>query len=497
MVAMNLSLTKLTALFIGGSAVVIFSLLLFIRIDAGKLFLKPTAEIRSAAGDVAYGETWLEIRQKGIKIGFVHRKKEKIPEGRRFSEDIFMRINTMGIVQPVTVKTSAQLTPEGVMIGFRFSVASNLFTFRAEGKSDRGNMIVRIGDETETRRFSLPKPVHYGADIIESIGKSGMMPGEERTFALFDPASLSSRNIAIKFLGEESLSVMGKNATARKLAVDFMGMKQTAWVATDGTVLREEGMMGMTLQSVSRQEAQAGIEGSQVGADLTAAAAISVSTPIHNPADVRKLVVRLGNLPSGVFFLDGGRQSFKDGILTIIHETRLRNTGMRDENIQNMETWLQPSPFIQSSSQKIREQAARIVAKTDNPRVKAEKLVRWVYANIAKKPVLSMPDALQTLENREGDCNEHAVLLAALARASGIPAEIEAGLVYMRGSFFFHAWNVFYLNEAGGLMTADAALGQFPADVAHLRFVRGSLDNQAELASLIGVLKLDIIRMER
>ena len=65
-----------------------------------------------------------------------------------------------------------------------------------------------------------------------------------------------------------------------------------------------------------------------------------------------------------------------------------------------------------------------------------------MYQNIQKRPVLSVPNALETLRNRVGDCNEHAVLLAALARAAGIPAQVEAGLVYQKGRFYYHAWNV-------------------------------------------------------
>ena len=119
----------------------------------------------------------------------------------------------------------------------------------------------------------------------------------------------------------------------------------------------------------------------------------------------------------------------------------------------------------------------------------------WVHKNLEKRPVLSVPNALETLENRVGDCNEHAVLLAAFARAAGIPAEVEAGVVYLRGRFFYHAWNVLYLRDRGGWVTADAVLGQMPADVTHIRFVRGGADRQLDLVGLIGRLKLEILEM--
>ena len=110
--------------------------------------------------------------------------------------------------------------------------------------------------------------------------------------------------------------------------------------------------------------------------------------------------------------------------------------------------------------------------------------------NIEKRPVLSLPDALSTLENRVGDCNEHAVLLAALARAAGIPCRIEAGLVYMKERFYYHAWNLVYL---GRWITVDALFGQIPADVSHIRFVTGSPRQQLDLMGIIGKVKIRVI----
>jgi len=125
--------------------------------------------------------------------------------------------------------------------------------------------------------------------------------------------------------------------------------------------------------------------------------------------------------------------------------------------------------------------------------VKATKFLNWVNQNIQKRPVLSVPNALETLRNRVGDCNEHAVLLAGLARASGIPAEVEAGLVYQNGRFYYHAWNVLHL---GRWITADAVMGQFPTDVTHIRFVRGT-EQQIDLMQIIGKVNLEILSETR
>ena len=104
--------------------------------------------------------------------------------------------------------------------------------------------------------------------------------------------------------------------------------------------------------------------------------------------------------------------------------------------------------------------------------------------------MISLPDALSTLENRVGDCNEHAVLMAALARAAGIPCRVEAGLVYLKGRFYYHAWNLDYI---GRWITVDALFDQIPADVSHIRFVTGSPDRQLDLMGIIGNVRLKVI----
>ncbi len=481
---------------LGTAAIIIFAVLLLIRLDIpGNLF--HTGENPPVNNSAPDGETWMEITQQGQKIGYAFRKRNQTENGNEFSEDIFMSINTMGIVQPLRIQTSAALKAGGELASFRFSLSSNQFQFTAAGTVENGKMSVRVGPNDNLRVFSLPAPVYWGGGVIEAAGRGEWHNGQRRSFALFDPASLSSRQVVITCLGDESLPVMGKVVKARKLSVDFMGMKQVAWVSQEGIVLREEGIMGIALQMVSREEALSGLDGA-AGSDLTVAAAIPSLTPIDNADTLKTLKIRLNNLPAGNFLLHGGRQTHQDGLLTISSEKYHKGGAVFPDDSEIIRSdLLKATPFIQSDNPKIRRKAAEIVAEADDPQAKAEKLVAWVYKNIAKRPVLSVPDAVQTLENGVGECNEHAVLLAALARAAGLPAEIETGLVYRRGSFFFHAWNIIYIKKLGGWVTADASFGQMPADVTHLRFARGSLESQADLAALIGRLKLEIVGMDR
>lgn len=483
----------------GGLVIALFALLLTVRLAGLPGTPSGAAEsVSDRAGGMPVGEFWMSITQAGRKIGYAERRYSRTKEGFQLSENIFMRINTMGIEQPLTVRTTAELKPDRTLASFRFGLASNLFNFTARGVVDGGKLTVHTGgpaDET-IRVIALSEPPHLGGGILESAGTAGLKPGEGRTFPVFDPASLGQRPVTITMQGEEDLTVMGKRRRARKLSVDFIGMRQTAWVDPDGSVLREEGLLGIVLERVTREEALAGLEGS-IGADLTEIASIPATKPIGDAASLKLLKVRLEGLPEGSFSLDGGRQRFRNGVLTIRREPGPADAAPPGGPAGEPGGFLNPSPFIQSDHPKIRKKVAEIVAPGDPDGVKADKMVAWVYKNLDKRPVLSVPNALETLENRIGDCNEHAVLLAALARAAGVPAEVEAGVVHLRGRFFYHAWNLLYLRDRGGWVTADAVFGQMPADVTHIRFVRGEAERQLELAGLIGRLKIEILEMER
>jgi transglutaminase-like putative cysteine protease len=123
----------------------------------------------------------------------------------------------------------------------------------------------------------------------------------------------------------------------------------------------------------------------------------------------------------------------------------------------------------------------------------AELLNRWVHDNLDKAITLSVPSAVQVLESRRGDCNEHSVLYVALARAIGLPARTAAGLVYVDGRFYYHAWAEVHL---GDWVAVDPTFGQFPADASHLRFTIGGLARQVELIRLIGRLELEVMRVD-
>jgi len=186
-----------------------------------------------------------------------------------------------------------------------------------------------------------------------------------------------------------------------------------------------------------------------------------------------------------------GRQSLSQDQLEIRREevTRL---GLVERPVRQklLDPFIQPTMFLQSDHPKISQLAAEIVRGEKDIRKAVLKIKNWVYTEIAKEPTVSIPNALEVLQIRQGDCNEHTVLFNAIARAAGIPAKTVVGVVYLRDAFYYHAWSEVWIGE---WVSIDSTLNQFPADATHIKFLEGEIDRQMDILQLIGNLKIQII----
>jgi len=426
-------------------------------------------------------ESWMNILQKDKKIGYSHHRL--IPKENGFSlfESTRMRLNTMGMVQDVYIHTNGELNSDFSLASFLFNL--QMFNFKAGGKVEGNKLTIKAGEQEF--EFLLENNLYLTAGILDAAWASGLEKNQARTFFVFDPALMGMRPVRITLHGSESMEVMGYKQNTDKVTVDFMGFSTTAWIGEDGSVVAEEGFMGIKLVRVSKDEALKGLD-LPIDQDVTEIFSVASDVPIKQRDKINLLKIRIAGI-NDYLSLNGGRQSLVDGILTVFKEKISKTFGLSKESEKK---YLRPTLFAQSDHPEIKSKVKEIVLPDDQPFTRAKKIMRWIYENIQKRPVLSVPNALETLRNRMGDCNEHAVLMAAMARAAGIPARIETGLVYMKSRFYYHAWNVLYL---GDWVTVDALMGQMPADVTHIRFVSGEPDKQIDLIKVMGKVKIKIL----
>ena len=279
----------------------------------------------------------------------------------------------------------------------------------------------------------------------------------------------------------------------------------SGWVDAQGRVVESKQPGGITLRRMAYELAfenwriarDRAVAGSAVGKsnDILERTAIAAGAKLG-----LSRLEALGVLLSGVdlrgFDLHGGRQVMAGDTLRVRRERSADlvpawslltpNPAFR----ARFRAETAPEPLLQSGDLRIVSLAVRIAGPDRDPRVLAEKINRWVYDSLRKEITFSVPNALDVLRTRKGDCNEHTQLYTALARALGLPTRIATGLAFVNGKFYYHAWPEVYLHD---WVAVDPTFGQFPADASHLRFVVGGLTRQIELLRLMGNLKIDVV----
>jgi hypothetical protein len=343
--------------------------------------------------------------------------------------------------------------------------------------------------------------------------------GRTVTVASFDPRTMTTQDMRLRFTAE-SLFTLVDSARFDSTAMRFVpALEDTVrawklapedaggfagWVDAQGRVVETTQPGGIKLTRMAYEiafENWRRTRGTAVASTAAPAGGILEGTAISAGVlpgrdGPSSLQVRLGGVSLSGFDLQGGRQQLRGDELTITREApdvlaadwslATVTTGFR----QRFEPELRAEPLLQADDRAIIQLAVRIAGRERDPRVVAERINRWVHDSLQKVITVSVPNALQVLRTRRGDCNEHTQLFTALARAAGIPTRIATGVAYVDGKFYYHAWPEIRLRD---WVAVDPTFGQFPADAAHIRFVRGGLTRQGELLRLVGNLRIEVL----
>jgi hypothetical protein len=444
-------------------------------------------------------QEWMEIFLNGKKVGYSVRSVRHEGKDYLIWENLFLKLNLLGQASIIQTNTQSIVDNRFFLKEFRFRMESGIVSFTVSGMVKDKNLFLEIGEgkskKSETIELSS-KPV-IGSGLAQFFKGRKLEPGQIYRFPVFDPSTLAQEEIVIKVAEREVLTIRRMDYDVFRLEAEMWGKPMTFWVDTNGFVLKEEGFMGLTL---IRSSAAAATENIESGDDFYNLASIDAKRKLRKPEQLTKLELRVDGL-DGLDFktevLNSGRQKYSNGMIEIKKES-LPGKGSYsipfDLDDGDIRAFTRPSLLIQSDEEIIIEKGREILGDTTDPVAATLKIVTWVYNRLEKRPMVTVPSAVDVLRSMMGDCNEHAVLTTALLRASGIPARVCVGLVYSRGKFFYHAWNECYV---GKWVSLDATLNQVPADATHIKLVEGGLDKQVEIIRLIGKLKLEIIAYRR
>ncbi|MFH1093034.1 MAG: transglutaminase domain-containing protein [Candidatus Omnitrophota bacterium] len=467
------------------------------RVTAYKPFLSKNTLI---------SDQWLGIYFNNSPVGFVHTSIEpymieKGVSGYRIVNRTWMNFLLLRKRNKVWFNAQAIVDENYRLNNFQFDLNSGLHTMNVQGQMlDARSLEVSITSQGSVSKKTIKLNDERGvliANIISPFSSFGELKvGKRYNLSVFNPFSLELESLQIRVSGKEFIEHDKKQVEAYVLKSDYRGLEQTAWVNENGEILREETGLGWVLVKGDANDVT-NMYKNMEKTDLELAEMVSVASNIILPEEgLSSLSLKISGIDDD-FDLKNQRQQVvltTDGAKIItINKERVDLTKTLSIPVKEKEEnsdFLLATDFIQSENDEIKNLALKIINNEKNAYLAAKKINKWIFANIRKVPVVSIPSAVDVLKTKEGDCNEHTVLFAALGRSIGIPVKVNVGLAYTGGRFYYHAWPSVYI---GVWVDMDPTFGQDIADVTHIKLIEGDIDKQLDIVRLLGRIKLEVI----
>ncbi len=472
--------------------------------------LTPDGKMKSLS---VSGQNWYEMYDQERKIGYLRYESRDLTFEDRPAREIrtrtYKRFKRFGVEIEETYSGIFLFRKDFRPIFFRVRDRVSREERTLEGSVRNGTMKVveKISDYRVVRNFKLDDDITFLETLDGKILEAGLKAGKSLRFKVFDTQLQKITAVEVDIVRESEIEIENKFARVFLLSMrhrDYPRIEMLTWMAPDGTIIREEAsQLGIKSQLTSRENA----ENMSFTADLGYLSMIRTSSRVSHARQATNATLEAyfsrGNLREMLEFPPLQRTFPSGNADQLTLETQaFRANAARSLLIPvkdpEMKPFLEPNIFIQSDDPEIKKQAAMILGRENNAVRSAEKLARWVYGNIREKNLSTgFASARETMRTRSGDCTEHSILLAALARSAGIPARVISGLVYVTGNFLYHMWVEVF---TGSWQPLDPSLGPDMVDALHIKIYAASMDPASYFLSglsiqqTVGNLGLKILR---
>jgi len=456
-------------------------------------------------------ETWSVVHMMGKPVGHAHTVVRTTAEHVETTVDTKMTIKRLGAEMTVESTERTVERPDGRLVSTRTSqkMSTVATTTEITFKDGKARMI--------TTTMGAPREVTVdcsaaavGPARLEEIAKELVnQPGARAEAGTFRQELGGDVRMTISVIGEEETELLdGQKRTLTRIEAvpDKAPIKTVTWLTKDGETLKTQVAVGGLLIEAytTTRERALGAKSEELTPDLFKRMLIVAEHPVAyaRRADTALLKVRCeGSLPE----LAGANQvveATRDGVAHVrIRRARPPRGGTRPlEPADAYAGCLEANSMIQSDAPEIQAIAREVVGDTKDAWRAAQTLERWVHKNLTEKNLgVGFASALEVCRNREGDCTEHSVFLAALCRAAGIPARVAMGFEYIAGTWAGHAWNEVWID--GRWYPLDATNGHGSVDALHLTLSTMTLKDAdmgrefLGIAAWIGKLEIDVEEM--
>ena len=478
-----------------------------------EVFRSTGARLAAAAMAVAPGGLFYRLEVGGQQVGYSSTTIDTLPDAIRVENVFVLDVPALGKLHRTDARSTAMLSRALRLQTLEATFDGDLGQFAAHGRV-LGDTVLSIAiiseGDSQMTRIPLRGPVTLPTLLPLRLAFGGeLRSGRAYTARLFDPLLLTGRDVTARVSAESTLVVSDSadldsttmtwvpehfdTVRAFRIDHDANGVPTSSWIDAQGRIVlastKSADDQGFAMERAAFEIVYENFKKRDTARVARGSAApglgeiVPLTAPVAgvrgDPPERTRMRVRRNGRDTLELVQAGALQAHAAPYRLPSGDTALAR-------------WLQPEPLIQSHDPRIAAQARRIIERDRSPARVAELLTHWVHATVrrAVPQAGSVPSAAKVLETGRGDCNEAATLFVALARSTGLPARTVAGLIYLDGRFYYHAWAEVYLND---WIAVDPTFDQFPADAAHLPIAIGGLARQVELVPLIGRLKLEVL----
>lgn len=463
-------------------------------------------------------DNWDVLYLGNQRIGYARSMTSDVTEnGRKITRtttETKMTIKRFGQSLQFETLLIADETPDGNLLGFTQELRNPpASTTRTVGRIDGNQLTLEttVAGRTQKRTIDWNPEIKGSGFQEQMLQELATRAGEQRRFKTFLPELNQVTDVRVVADNYQQVKLLdGKSHQLMKMTITQSAlptMPIRAFVDREGEALRTEtDFLGMTLITyrVDREEALQAIAGGELDLAVSTLVRVGIIRRAHQTTRAVYRIKTPGRDPSGHVMADDSQQVRQLDPETI--ELTVSAVAVPDRApVPRRETaseYLAATRFLQIDDPRVREHATRAAAGDIDPVKVAMRMERYVHEKLSKKNFsTALASAAEVAKNLEGDCTEHAVLLAALLRAKKIPSRVVVGLVYVTSgqSFGGHMWTEAFLN--GRWVPLDATLGQNGVGAAHIKMAESSLADDAPapisaflpLLDVLGKMEIEVI----
>ena len=469
-------------------------------------------------------EIWDAYYMEDTKVGYGWTTIQSVEEqGQslvRIDSEVKMTLSRFGQTVTSHIILASTETPAGDVLRFRSEAKIGGQSLLTEGTRKNDTMLLAIITAGQKAEVQLPwdNKIRGFFAVHQSMRANPLKPGEKRTERSFWPIfNLIAETSFVAADWEEVELLEGKRRLLRVDSSTALPGSQPIttiyWVDETGAPMKASVPAAkQTVYRTTKEEAMRTEKGPafDIGHNLV----VRINRRLPRPHFLGRVKYRVSvddGDPAKIFPSGGSQQvhSLDDGTATIevvaVRPGQDQSPAAAAANAKDKPTAgdLEPNSQIQSDDPVIKKLAAQVAADKDDTWKTAQAIERFVHQQVEEKNFSqAFASALEVAKSKQGDCTEHSVLLAAIARAHGIPARCAFGLVYSASlkGFAYHMWNEVWIDDRWVPLDGTLAYGGIGG--AHIKLGHSNFKGVSPLASLMpvfqimGQLKVEVIEVK-